>query len=84
MRGECLNENPDCPFYYEGCYTDTHHLFYPRRDYRTRVEKEFRELPENKEQLCRAVHNERHAMEGPPQKPSREEMLGAIALHLDN
>ncbi len=81
VRGECPRENVDCPLYFEGCFTDLHHLYFPRRDYKTNVEKQFRNLPENKEQLCRAEHNERHATEPPPLKPSRDEMLGAIAIY---
>lgn len=80
MRGECPRENVDCPLYYEGCFTDVHHLYFPRRSYKSRVEKDFRNLPDNKEVLCRDEHNERHATELPPLKPTREEMLGAIAI----
>lgn len=82
MRGECPNPQPDCRYAeLGGCFSDTHHLFYPRRDYRRPTERDFRELPENKEQLCRAEHDERHATELPPTKPSSAEMLGAIATY---
>ena len=82
MKGECPNPRPDCKYAeLGGCFSDTHHLFYPRRDYRRPTERDFRELPENKEQLCRAEHDERHATELPPEKPSRVEMLGAIATY---
>ena len=43
------------------------------------VEREYRELPEHKVQLCRAEHDELHATQEPPEKPSRNEMLQAIA-----
>jgi hypothetical protein len=83
MKGECPSPRPDCKYADGGgCFSDTHHLFYPRRDYRTRVEREFRELPVNKEQICRSEHDERHAVEPVPQKPTKQEMLGAIALEL--
>lgn len=81
MGGECPNPRPDCKYAREGCFADTHHDFYPRSDYRTPTEKRFRELPENKELLCRAEHDERHATEAPPQKPPREVMLGALAIY---
>jgi len=78
MIRECPTPQEGCPYAEQGCFSDTHHLFYPRRDYRRGVEKRFRELPENKEQICRWEHDERHATELPPEKPSREEMLRAI------
>lgn len=83
MRGECPNPRPDCRYAQEGCFSDTHHIFYPRRDYRTPVEKAFRLLPENKVELCRVEHEEIHAALA-PEKPPREVMLGAIAVHRAN
>lgn len=84
MRGECTPEQKaDCPI--RKHFSDTHHIYYPASNYRTLVEKEFRELPENKVQLCRNEHNERHATEEIPVKPSRDEMLQAISgLVLNN
>ena len=82
MKGECPNPRPDCKYAeLGGCFSDTHHLFYPRRSYRSRVEQDFRELPENKVQICREEHDERHATEPIPKKPSREVMLGMIATY---
>ena len=57
---------------------DTHHLFYPRCDYKTRTERLFRRafaIPIN-----RGVHNEIHATIKPPRKPSRAVMLGYLSL----
>jgi len=77
----CPNRNEGCPLYEtkRGCFADTHHKWFFSRWYRTAVEKDFRELPENKEQLCRAEHEEIHATQPPPEKPSREQMIIAIA-----
>lgn len=77
----CPNANEACRFYNteEGCRSNTHHAYYPRRAYRTVIEKAFRELPDNKEQLCMAEHLDKHATERPPQKPPREVMIQAIA-----
>lgn len=57
---------------------DTHHLFWPRVDYKTTTEKQFRrafQIP-----LNRGVHNEVHAKLRPPIKPSRVTMLGYLSL----
>jgi hypothetical protein len=42
----------------------------------------FRNLPDEKEQLPRCVHDEKHATESPPERPSRAFMLQAIAQQL--
>lgn len=60
-------------------FTDQHHSYYPRRKYRGLLAATFRGLPENKEQLCRFEHNELHANEPIPVKPSTAEMREAIA-----
>lgn len=61
-----------------GCFEDVHHLFYPRRDYRTSTEKRFRELDENKIKICRNLHDEEHALFPTPDKPSVEIMRMAL------
>lgn len=77
-RGKCTPEQMEvCPL--RRHFSDLHHTYYPRSEYRTKVEKEFRELPENKVQLCRNEHQEIHATEPDPVKPSREYMIAAIA-----
>lgn len=80
----CPNENEACRFYEteQGCVSNTHHGYWPKKRYTTPVEREFRALPENQEQLCMAEHLDRHANERPPQKPPREVMLQAIAAHM--
>jgi len=59
-------------------FQDTHHTAYPRRDYRTAVEKRWRELPVNKIQICRGLHDAIHASGYIPAKPSRDEMLAEV------
>lgn len=61
-----------------GCFEDVHHKEWPRRAYSTPLEKEYRELEDNKELTCRDRHNEIHATQQPPEKPSHEEMNAAI------
>jgi hypothetical protein len=78
MKGECPNNNTDCPYYETGCFSDTHHQMWPSDQFITPVERLFRELPENKEQLCRLEHDEIHATQEPPAKPRRTEMIQAI------
>lgn len=69
--------NPECK-YAGRCFEDIDHIYWPAKDYTTPVEKEFRELPENKQLICRVLHEQRHATEQPPLKPDRETMLLAI------
>ena len=61
-----------------GCFEDVHHKQWPRHDYRRPVEREFRNLDENKELTCRDRHNELHATQEPPEKPTRPEMELAV------
>lgn len=85
-RGGCPEPRPECPYSErpEGCFSDLHHLYFPRLDYRDIMSAEFRELPENKQQICRWEHEQRHASEQPLEKPTREEMLGRIATALES
>lgn len=76
-RRECYNDNPECPYFEEGCYSDLHHSFWPSPDYTSPVENKFRELPENKVQTCRDEHDQIHEAD-PPLKPSLEVMEHAI------
>lgn len=75
---ECA-PNPECKLWERGqCKMDTHHEYWPKRDYRTQVEREFRSLPENQVELCRAEHDTLHETTLPPIKPNRDFMLSAI------
>lgn len=77
MRGECPGIEAGCPYYEAGCYADTHHIAWPRPAYTTSIERIYRDLDENKIQLCRFEHDLEHQMP-PPHKPSREHMQQAI------
>lgn len=67
-----------CPL--KECFIDTHHRFWPRRAYESGVAYQFRELPENKEDMCRSEHNELHRTEAPPRKPPEWYMDARIRL----
>lgn len=57
-------------------FYDTHHLFFPRCDYTTPLEKKFRKafvLP-----IHRGVHDELHAKIPKPHKPGRTAMLAYL------
>lgn len=60
------------------CFEDVHHLYYPRAYYSNGVAQRFRELDENKVEICRAEHQDIHATERPPLRPSIEFMKEAI------
>ena len=80
-RRECPEPNKEgCPWQDRkgGCFSDLHHLAHPASSYHTPIEKRFRDLPENKQQLCRYLHDLAH-LEAPPVKPSVDEMRQAIA-----
>lgn len=77
---DCPNASPECKYFESkhGCRTNTHHLYYSKRDYTTPVEREFRELPENKVAMCMSEHDDLHRTERPPLKPDRDFMLNTI------
>lgn len=70
--------SPDCPNFTSGCFEDTHHAYWPKTEYRTKLERTFRNLEVNKEEMCRAQHAELHATEQPPEKPTWDFMAGAV------
>ena len=77
MRQECTPEQKEaCTL--RRCFTNQDHYYWPASDYKTPVERAFRNLPENIEEKCRNEHNERHATEEPPEKPSIQYMAEAV------
>lgn len=64
----------DCPHLEWGCFEDIHHEYHPKRIYRTKLEKKFRDHVLNKTVMCRRLHDEEHKKPS-PEKPSRDEML---------
>lgn len=79
------NGTPDCPLFYSpgSCRTNIHHEFFPANDYKTPLERAFRDLPENKSEMCLRLHREVHSTEQPPDKPSGEVMLEAITRNVE-
>jgi hypothetical protein len=79
MRDNCSAEQQAaCPIM-QGCVgNDTHHLAYPANQYRTKVEKRWRELDFNKEELPRCLHNAIHSTGYVPEKPDRTTMLSEV------
>lgn len=67
--------DPSCKFYKsKSCYQNRHHLWWPKRNYTTPLEKRLREAPEAIEVMCRANHERLHLREKPPQKPTVDEI----------
>ena len=56
-----------------------HHLYWPRRDYQTQLERRFRSLPWNKIDMPVDAHELIHRYAPPPAKPP-EEMLSAVEM----
>lgn len=77
-------ERAECPYVNRpnGCFSDTDHTYWPASKYRDTLGSTFRELPINKVQRCRWEHDNRHATEEPPERPSRAEMLSVIAQYV--
>jgi hypothetical protein len=59
-------------------FKDIHHLAYPRNQYKTTLEKHWRDLPVNKTNICRGLHDAIHASGYVPEKPSRQDMASEI------
>ena len=69
--------NPDIPCRYreeDECFEDIHHEAYPKSEYRTALEKKFRNHVMNKVLTCRALHDDEHAQQLPPKKGTPQEM----------
>jgi len=88
MRGEYtpdgafLPENTDCETEgmcrYPEPFEDNHHVYYPKREYSGSLERKYRNLGCHVVEICRCKHDEIHATEQPPDKPSTEVMVDAI------
>lgn len=64
-----------------GCFEDIHHEAYPKSQYRTTLEKEFREHVMNKVLMCRMIHNEEHAQWLIPRKAEPSEMRNLMEVY---
>lgn len=65
----------ECPRQF--CFKDTHHIFWPKEHYKTELERQFRNLPENQIKICRWLHDTIHQGNFPP-KPSEIDMWNAV------
>lgn len=61
--------------------TNRHHLYWPKRDYRSPTEKAFRSLPCNIVEMNVNDHRILHLVMEPPTKPTFVEMTVAIQRH---
>ena len=57
---------------------DIHHKNYPKSNYTTEVEKDFRELDQEKEFTCRQRHNDIHHEVRATEKPPLQDMVVAV------
>lgn len=60
--------------------TSRHHSLFPRRHYKTRVERRFRQHPALINRLEQPAHDELHAVLQPPLKLTHQQMLGALCF----
>lgn len=61
-----------------GCGENIDHYWWPRSFYTGSLARAFREMGSEKRRVCMDIHNERHATQKPPEKPSVEDMRLAI------
>jgi hypothetical protein len=57
-----------------------HHKYWPRSDYKTTLEKKFRNLPENIQLVTADAHTRIHK-QSPPKKPSHDFMHTRVKNH---
>ena len=62
-----------------GCFSDTDHIL-PKKLASSAMERRFLELPENKQQICRRIHDEKTHNEwiDPPELPDRAFIVEAL------
>lgn len=76
-------ENRPCPNVLRGCrqpkpFADNHHLYWPKSEYNTPLERKFRESSFNIVRgICRCMHDLEH-LKRPPRKPTPDEMKRAL------
>lgn len=79
MRGECPDPIPECRYAERGgCFSDTDHIV-PQRLATTALAAIYIDLPVNKQQLCRRIHDQKTA-EGDEPLPDVEVMRKEIQL----
>jgi hypothetical protein len=85
MKGPCLNPEAYCEFSGQARRSIGHHVYHPKRDFPTPLEKAFRNLPQNILQRCVCEELEYHQQYdcGPP-KPSLVEMIIACTVKFED
>lgn len=78
MRKDCPRPEEGCK-YFPDCFADLHHPDYPRKAYTSSLEKRYRSARAAGNYLCRAEHEEIHATEPIPVKPSPDEMRAFLS-----
>lgn len=78
----CPHANRSCPEFSKklGCVSVGHHIFWPESDYRTPLEKEFRELPGNRVPMCKGQEVILHESGEKPPKPTSNVMRFCVDL----
>jgi len=61
---------------------DRHHIYYPRKWYKTKLEKKFRNHPDNVIFIDKMFHRAIHLADSPPPKPSADYMRQFLDRHL--
>lgn len=77
-RIPCDNQ-AECPL--PICFEDIHHVYYPASQYVGYIATHFRSSEDNKQQMCRQRHQDLHAAQPPPEKPTKEYMAGFLIEH---
>jgi len=75
-------QNPRRRGWTMGTSKTRHHLWFPAKNYKSKLERKFRALPCNIVLLDLDVHLLLHKHQTPPTKPSAEEMTEVIKKHI--
>ena len=78
MKRFCPKANEACKLAPK-CYSDKHHPDYPAFQYKTSLERQYREIRAIGNYMCRAEHDELHATQIAPEKPSVPNMVNYLA-----
>ena len=57
-----------------------HHFYWQNKSYKNSIERTFREHRFNKASMYVPIHNNLHAELAPPPKPTKQQMLGVLAM----
>lgn len=81
---ECLKQGScrECISRKLGVFMTKHHRFHPASSYRTKIEQQFRNHPDNIDNIPWCEHVEHHATTKPPQKPPVEHMRAFLLRNI--